>query len=121
MLSNNFYHIAEMRTEDNGIKATITFNRAHSIFEGHFPGNPVVPGVCMILIIRELLEQSENINAGLFNGDNIKFLQMINPDVVARVDADIHFTREDNSYIIDASLFLDQVTYFKFKGSFLIV
>lgn len=46
MLKDNFYHytIAPVDT-DHTVRCRVRFNRDHAIFEGHFPGLPVVPGV----------------------------------------------------------------------------
>jgi 3-hydroxyacyl-[acyl-carrier-protein] dehydratase len=42
--------------EDGRITARITFPETFTGFKGHFPGNPVVPGVCKVLAIVVLLE-----------------------------------------------------------------
>ena len=39
---------------DGTYQASITFDRAFPGFEGHFPDNPIVPGVCEISVV-ELL------------------------------------------------------------------
>ena len=121
MLLNDFYTIQSREMSIGSIRAKVEFNRDHSIFEGHFPGNPIVPGVCMIQLVREIVALSENKTVRIAKGENIKFLSVINPVETPVVDVlIIHYVKE-NSYVIDASLFLDQVTYFKFKGSFQIV
>ena len=40
------------QTGDNAYSCTITFDPAFVGFEGHFEGNPVVPGVCLIELVR---------------------------------------------------------------------
>ena len=34
----------------NTYLCTLTLNAEHPIFKGHFPNNPVTPGVCMMQI-----------------------------------------------------------------------
>ena len=41
---------------DGSYQASITFDREFPGFEGHFPDNPIVPGVCEISLV-ELLAQ----------------------------------------------------------------
>ena len=41
---------------DNSYQATITFDEKFPGFAGHFPGNPIVPGICEISLV-ELLAQ----------------------------------------------------------------
>jgi len=52
------------RQDDGTFEATITFDRDFIGFAGHFPGNPVVPGVCEIAAV-ELLAQMIACNANL--------------------------------------------------------
>jgi 3-hydroxyacyl-[acyl-carrier-protein] dehydratase len=58
----------------------VRLNPAHPLFGGHFPGNPVLPGVCSMMAVREC--------AGLVAGRALryasvgecKFLKAITPD-----------------------------------------
>ena len=38
----------------NTYLCTLTLNAEHPIFKGHFPNNPVTPGVCMMQIVKNL-------------------------------------------------------------------
>ena len=55
-LADNFYiiHRCEI-VQDNTFLVEVELLPNHSIYEGHFPGQPVVPGVCTLTIIRECL------------------------------------------------------------------
>ena len=68
----------EEKTE-NSYQVLIELNKNHSIFEGHFPGNPVTPGVCMIQIIKELVEEITQQKWRLNKLSNVKFMAIINP------------------------------------------
>lgn len=50
MLQNELYTIVE--TGDNIAKIRLVPESA--IYQGHFPGNPVTPGVCQVGIVEEL-------------------------------------------------------------------
>lgn len=39
-------------TGENAFSASITFDSGFTGFDGHFEGNPVVPGVCLIELVR---------------------------------------------------------------------
>jgi 3-hydroxyacyl-[acyl-carrier-protein] dehydratase len=118
MLVNDFYTIREKETGAGFVKATIDFDKDHAIFTGHFPSTPIVPGVCMIQIVREFLEQAESQKLRISSGENIKFLSIINPKERSTVKVDISYSQNDSLYAVQACLFTDTVTYFKFKGSF---
>lgn len=80
MLIEGLYTVKATENTEDGILAKIHLNNAHNIFKGHFPGNPVMPGVCMIQIIKELTETATGKNLFLTVSSNIKFMALINPD-----------------------------------------
>ncbi|MBB4808053.1 3-hydroxyacyl-[acyl-carrier-protein] dehydratase [Chryseobacterium defluvii] len=67
------------KTENGGFMAIISLNKDHDIFKGHFPGNPVTPGVCMIQIVKELTEEFTGSKLFLKSASNVKFMAIINP------------------------------------------
>jgi len=58
---------------------TVTLDSEHGIFRGHFPGNPILPGVCQIEIIRELSEDLLGYKLLLSQAAQVKYLSLINP------------------------------------------
>lgn len=55
-LENNFYKINNIEQKsDDTFAIEVTILPGHRIYEGHFPQQPVVPGVCTLTIIRECL------------------------------------------------------------------
>ncbi|WP_312823156.1 3-hydroxyacyl-ACP dehydratase [Epilithonimonas sp.] len=94
---NDFYAVASHEKTEKGFKANITLNKDHQIFKGHFPGNPVTPGVCMMQIVKDLAEEFTNSKLFLKTASNVKFMAIINPfetpDLV--MDLDINETDEE--------------------------
>ncbi|MCJ1806686.1 MULTISPECIES: 3-hydroxyacyl-ACP dehydratase [Flavobacterium] len=81
MLLNGFYNVNQLdQLTDNKYLAQITLNPRHEIFKGHFPGNPVTPGVCMMQIIKELLEEILHTELRMTASSNVKFMAIINPE-----------------------------------------
>ncbi|HXB45588.1 MAG TPA: hypothetical protein VNV85_16090 [Puia sp.] len=119
MLQGNFFTITSIETDTSAAKAVIRINPEHEIFVGHFPGTPVVPGVCMMQIVKEILEDVLAINIKLIKADHIKFLTVINPLQTSTVQLDLKYTiTESGDVITVASLLDDKAVYFKFKGLF---
>ena len=57
MLQNNFYTLSSRNdNEKDTISATVLIDKNHPIFKGHFPEKPVLPGVCLMQIIKDILE-----------------------------------------------------------------
>ena len=49
-----------VQTAENEYVCTVDFDPAFTGFEGHFEGNPIVPGVCLIELARVHAEQVLN-------------------------------------------------------------
>lgn len=56
MLLQNLYTIVSISSEENKYRAYIELNPLHAVYEGHFPDNPVLPGVCTLQIIKEIVD-----------------------------------------------------------------
>jgi len=82
MLLKDFYKVNEIENNsENDYTASVFLNKDHDVFKGHFPGNPVTPGVCMMQIIKELCEEILDEKLMLKTASNVKFMALINPDV----------------------------------------
>lgn len=76
----DFYTLQSHEKAENGsITANIILHKDHDIFKGHFPGNPVTPGVCMMQIVKELTEEFTGSKLFLKSASNVKFMAIINP------------------------------------------
>ncbi|KQK27428.1 3-hydroxyacyl-ACP dehydratase [Chryseobacterium aquaticum] len=76
----DFYTLENhQKTDDGNFSANIKLNENHEIFKGHFPGNPVTPGVCMMQIVKELTEEFTGKKLFLKSASNVKFMAIINP------------------------------------------
>lgn len=76
----DFYQLESYEKTENGrYIAHILLNKDHEIFKGHFPGNPVTPGVCMMQIVKELSEELTGQKLFLKSASNVKFMAIINP------------------------------------------
>lgn len=116
MLMNDFYRIEYIQREPNSVSCRIVFNPQHDIFKGHFPGQPVVPGVCMMQMVKELLEAQTDTSLWLRNAGQVKFLQLITPDVHPLIN--ISWQQNGNSYTVNANFKNETADLFKLTGSF---
>jgi len=119
MLQNDFFTFAAPQTEGNTVKTTIELNAAHKIFEGHFPQHPIVPGVCMMQMVKEVMESVIGKETNLSIAHNIKFLTIIDPRENKTIQLDYKFSiPEEGKIMIDAQLLNSPTVFFKFKGTF---
>ncbi len=116
MLRNDFYTCHDIVQGDHEYNCRIVFNADHAIFTGHFPDHPVVPGVCMIEIVKELLQSEVNKPLMLNHADNVKFLQLITPGVEPFIK--ISWKESENGYHVNAILKSDSAVHFKLSGQY---
>jgi 3-hydroxyacyl-[acyl-carrier-protein] dehydratase len=119
-LKDDFYTVKENKTiSENGFNTVIELNVDHVIYKGHFPQMPVVPGVCQVQIIKELLEDKLDKKLLMLTGDNIKFTGMIVPTQNAVINIDMNYNLKENDVIsAEARLFFGNTIFTKFKGTF---
>jgi 3-hydroxyacyl-[acyl-carrier-protein] dehydratase len=115
MLKNDFYTVEGLSTTDDSMSCTVRFNPAHEIFKGHFPGQPVVPGVCMIQMVKEMLGEHLGKPMFLRSTGQVKFLQLITPNISPVLN--LSWKQEGHSYIVTAS-FKGDTDLFKLMGTF---
>lgn len=119
MLLNDFFTVEKMETSGAELKADLLINPGHKIFEGHFPGQPVVPGVCMMEMVKEIVEQALGKKTRLVKAQEMKFLAVIDPVKNNLISVNIKYTAgEDGSINVGASFFKEELMHFRFKGVF---
>ena len=79
-LINDFYHIVATDDSEGKYVCKVKMNAAHNIYSVHFPGNPVTPGVCLVQMVAEMLEQKYSKRFVLSTAVNIKFKRLVSPN-----------------------------------------
>jgi 3-hydroxyacyl-[acyl-carrier-protein] dehydratase len=118
MLKGALYRIISIDHTNNVINAVLEIKSSYEIFEGHFPGQPVLPGACMLHMVKEVLESSLTISVMLIKAENLKFLSLVNPNENNRLQLSLTYTIEDSIIKVNANLDSGETTCFKLQGSF---
>ena len=113
MLIPHFYSVKEFNFTDNQLKSIIELNPEHDVFKGHFPNNPVTPGVCMLQILKELTEQATNTNLFIKECSNVKFMALINPETNAVLAITIDINQVEENFKIKASASFNETVALK--------
>ncbi|MBS1614999.1 MAG: 3-hydroxyacyl-ACP dehydratase [Bacteroidetes bacterium] len=95
----------------------MSFDIQHRIFEGHFPGHPIVPGVCTLAIVKEALESALGKNLMLHESSVIKFLGLIHPD--SRPILDLNWDEQEKYIQVTARLQEGGNMLFKLVGKYI--
>ena len=119
MLAGSFFTIENLVVDGQRASAQLRIDASHSIFSGHFPGLPVVPGVCMVQMIKEILELVLDRHMQLKTARNIKFLNVIDPTVYPDVLTEITFRQDPESVAVSAKIYVDSKVFFKMDAGFI--
>ena len=121
MLVEGFYTVATTKQiSENEIHVTVQLHEEHPIFEGHFPGNPVTPGVCMIQIIKEIVQEYLNMKLFIKGISNVKFTALINPNINAELLLELSIVQIDGVVKVkNISKFVDGTIALKYNSTFI--
>ncbi len=79
------------------VKATFLARKEHPIFAGHFPGNPILPGVvqiemmaqaaCFVAASKFSTPSGNNVEVALLSVDAARFRRPVVPDMILNIEA----------------------------------
>ena len=120
MFAGSLYKLKslEVSPEKSNAKSIIILNPCHEIFKGHFPGNTVLPGVCMIQIIKELVAEISGKTLMLVTGNTIKFQNPVVPEANKEITADFKIKHSEGIISVNAQISSPNIVYSSFKGEF---
>ncbi|WP_125718611.1 hotdog family protein [Flavobacterium ustbae] len=118
MVLKDFYKVlSEEKTGDAKYNIRILVNANHEVFKGHFPGNPIMPGVCMIQIIKELTESIIKSPLVIQSLTNVKFMALINPEVNPELLLELDITNtEDDLVKVKNTTYFNETTALKLSN-----
>jgi 3-hydroxyacyl-[acyl-carrier-protein] dehydratase len=119
-ISGGIFKIEELQDDAGQIIASLGINKDSNIFEGHFPGQPVVPGACILQLVKDVLEEALHMPILLKKAGNIKFINMITPanNPTAKLTISYKLT-DDGSISVNANLLTAEVTCFKLQAVYI--
>lgn len=99
MNDNQLYEI----TSTDGNRLAITMLPDHRVYQGHFPGNPITPGVMTLRMIRECVETMVNKPLHYAAIKNCRFAAVIRPNDKLLLNIDLQ--NDNNSVFVKATLY----------------
>lgn len=115
MLLNNLYIIQSLSETENQIQAEVQLVADHPIFKGHFPGQPVLPGVCMLEMIAEILGEYLHQPFRISGGPMIKFLRMIDPRKNPLISLEIKYQTAAECTAANGKIYFGPQIFMKFQ------
>lgn len=112
---DNLYTIVSTPEESTeAVRFQIRLNPDSVIFKAHFPGEPIMPGACIVQMVQELFSVWTKREVEIAKIVNLKFLSVIKPDEVLDLDVAIKIKKEEDQQVhINADIVKDETTYTK--------
>ena len=111
---NTFFSIETIETEGDLLpKFKIRLDADHPIFKGHFPGQPVLPGVMILKIITSCVSLSQKKNLLISKVRQCKFLNFVDPIINPELFLDIEIYGTDSPLDVKAVLRSEEVVFSK--------
>jgi 3-hydroxyacyl-[acyl-carrier-protein] dehydratase len=120
ILLNNLYTIVARDSSDSKISYDIKLDANHFIYQAHFPNEPITPGVCIIQIAKELLEDYFAKQMKIYLIKNVKFLSVIFPITTPQISCifdKIMAEKESSTYRVQVHLQSNNTTLAKLSFS----
>lgn len=93
-----WYKVNNMnRSEENEISADIRVPSDSPWFEGHFPGEPILPGVAQIGMVFDAIRKAHNQELKVSSVRRVRFKRIIRPDDQLKIIA-VPLKQETDSY-----------------------
>ena len=78
-LINDLFEVVSTKQCEDCYQCQVKFNPEHRIYKAHFPGNPVTPGVCLMQMGEEMLEEKYGKLLQLSVVKTIRFKKIVGP------------------------------------------
>ena len=80
-----------------GIRAAIQVPGDSHWFDGHFPGEPVLPGLAQISMVFDVIQKASECELGVFSVNRVRFKRIVRPDDLLTVVA-VPLEKEADAY-----------------------
>ncbi len=118
MLRDKYFTITEKSNDGERHAYKITLTQGHEIYRGHFPDNPISPGVCSIQTIRECCEDALGRRLAITNINQCRFLSILTPQ---KNDVVVNFAiapADADTFKIEASISNENEQFVSLKATF---
>ena len=116
-LENKFYKIIKEEKDGMSGKYTVAILPDCNVYDGHFPGDPVCPGVCNIETIKECAMMLVGSPLRIKAIKQCRLTAIATPTVCPEVTVTLNMTPTDEGYTCIANIADTTQSYMDFKGT----
>ncbi len=97
--ASGIFAINQVSLENDLITAQVSIDPSHEVFKGHFPGQPILPGVVITNLIKKLVEKAISKKVQMKSASQIKFIEMVDPRTCSALEIKINIDQSETGEI----------------------
>lgn len=117
MNMHDYFTVNSRSGSDGRFSYEITLNPGSEVYKGHFPGNPVSPGVFNMGMIAACASDAAGRELHIRNVSRCRFLAIISPSETPSLNIEFSVSAAaGNDYAVSAKITDGERTFVDFKG-----
>ena len=116
MLEGKYFTVTESRTADGHGEFGVRLEKGHPVYEGHFPGNPVSPGVCNLQMVKECAEKVTGHRLTFRRVAQYRLMEVVSPWKEPALHVTVDIAEADGTYKLTAKVTAADVEAISVKG-----
>ncbi|WP_228852841.1 hypothetical protein [Aegicerativicinus sediminis] len=105
--------------EKNILSCSISLNADHPIYQGHFPSDPITPGVVFFQALKQILEINLNKKLLMTEVKKAKFLEITRPKISDSLIFNINFRLNNGAFDVkNKTTFTNHTVLFNCNATF---
>ncbi len=114
---NDFYKLQKITKQHlASFEAQITLNPRADVYRGHFPNQPIAPGVCLVQMVTEIVSAHLDKKLALKTARQIKFLAVVNPNEVPELTLEVTLSESEIGQNFKCTAHFENQKFFKISG-----
>lgn len=115
-LENSYYRVEDSRPVEGGAVFRVALLPDSEVYQGHFPGRPVCPGVCHIEVVRQCAERLTQRRLRIRRIVLARFPAPAAPADCPQVEVCVRVSPSGEGFSVNATLQAGGKTFLEFKG-----
>jgi len=115
MVTNYFTLLNKQQKDDGSILFTVKLNPDCEVYKGHFPGNPVSPGVCNLQMLKECIEAHTEKSLTISDIKQCRYTSIITPLNQSVLFFNATIADAENGFLVQGTVYDEQSTYIEIK------
>ena len=99
-----YYTVLEEHIAEQNASFTVRLNTECAVYQGHFPEQPIAPGVCNIQMLTECVSRAVNQPLCLTHIRQCRFISLVTPQKTPFLDINIQWEKKEEHVSFTATL-----------------